>query len=96
MKTIVILVTILLNAIIAQAQMNQSAQKTDGTSSGSPRLLVQTGKASDVELASTTVTATIVGVIADVNVKQVYVNHGSEPLEAIYVFPAQPVLQFMQ
>ncbi len=87
MKTIVILVTILLNVIVAQAQMNQSVNKNSEDWSGSTRLLVQTGKASDVELASTTVTASIVGVIADVNVRQVYVNHGSQPLEAIYVFP---------
>ena len=38
-------------------------------------------------LKETSVKATIVGSIADVTVKQVYVNSGKNPLEAIYTFP---------
>ncbi len=39
-------------------------------------------------LLSTTADVNILGVIADVTVRQVYKNNGSKPLEAIYVFPA--------
>lgn len=38
-------------------------------------------------LKETSVKANIVGSIADVTVKQVYVNSGKNPLEAIYTFP---------
>lgn len=38
-------------------------------------------------LKSTSVNATIAGVIADVKVAQVYRNTGSKPIEAVYVFP---------
>lgn len=39
-------------------------------------------------LKSTTAAVNIAGVIADVQVTQVYRNEGKKPLEAIYVFPA--------
>lgn len=39
-------------------------------------------------LKAVAVTAEVVGVIADVTVRQTYVNTGQETLEAIYVFPA--------
>ncbi len=39
-------------------------------------------------LKSTNVEVSIAGVIADVTVTQVYGNAGSDPLEAIYIFPA--------
>ncbi|WP_170156974.1 VIT and vWA domain-containing protein [Roseimicrobium gellanilyticum] len=39
-------------------------------------------------LKSTDVKASIAGVIADVQVEQVYTNTGKNPIEAIYVFPA--------
>jgi Ca-activated chloride channel family protein len=38
-------------------------------------------------LKSTSVSATIAGVIADVRVTQVYTNTGTVPLEAVYIFP---------
>lgn len=41
----------------------------------------------NLPLKETSVKADIVGVIADVTVKQVYVNSGKNPLEAIYTFP---------
>ena len=46
------------------------------------------GVTDDLPLKSTTVDATIAGVIAHVNVTQVYHNEGQKPIEAIYVFPA--------
>lgn len=39
-------------------------------------------------LKKTSANVKILGVIADVTVKQVYVNKGKTPLEAVYVFPA--------
>ena len=39
-------------------------------------------------LKSTSAAVNISGVIADVQVTQVYKNEGQRPLEAIYVFPA--------
>lgn len=39
-------------------------------------------------LKSTDVKASIAGVIADVQVEQVYTNTGKQPIEAIYIFPA--------
>jgi Ca-activated chloride channel family protein len=88
MKNLLLLVGMLFCAITATAQFNQSSSPNTGEDwSGSPRLLVQKGNAQDVELASTTVTGAIVGVIADVNIRQVYVNHGTKPIEAVYVFP---------
>jgi Ca-activated chloride channel family protein len=88
MKTIIIIVAIVWSAFVAEAQMNQPVQKPSGEDwSTSPRLLVQNGTASEVELASTIVTTSIVGTIADVNVRQVYINHGILPLDAVYVFP---------
>ncbi|MBK9250138.1 MAG: VWA domain-containing protein [Ignavibacteria bacterium] len=88
MKTLLLLVGMLFCAISATAQYNQSITPNLGEDwSGSPRLLVQNGNAENVELASTTVTGAIVGVIADINIRQVYVNHGTKPIEAVYVFP---------
>ncbi len=39
-------------------------------------------------LKSTSADVKVVGVIADVTVKQIYKNEGKTPLEAIYIFPA--------
>ncbi len=39
-------------------------------------------------LLATDAEVNIAGVIADVNIKQTYKNNGTEPIEAIYVFPA--------
>ena len=41
----------------------------------------------ELPLKETSVNATVVGAIADVTVRQVYVNSGKNPLEAIYTFP---------
>ncbi|TAH21964.1 MAG: VWA domain-containing protein [Cytophagales bacterium] len=39
-------------------------------------------------LKSTTAEVNIAGVIADIKMRQVYINTGKKPLEALYVFPA--------
>ena len=41
-------------------------------------------------LKETAVSTSISGSIADVTVRQVYVNSGKHPLEAIYTFPIHP------
>lgn len=55
----------------------------------SPYFLVKSNSYNDASmpLKNTDVTVSIAGVIADVNVKQVYINEGENTLEAIYVFP---------
>lgn len=55
---------------------------------GSPYFLVEgTGKTESFPLRETSARATIAGVIARVQVTQVYQNDGAEPIEATYVFP---------
>ncbi len=59
---------------------------------GSPRFIVKSGgdstKPDAFALASTDVSVNIIGVLADVRIRQVYVNHSKNPLEATYIFPA--------
>jgi len=64
------------------------SERTDATLS--PYFWVPNGNAAvdQLPLQSTTVKASILGVIADVKVTQVYTNQGQRPLEAAYVFPA--------
>ncbi len=65
----------------------QSCEKTDATLS--PYFWVNSSDPAvdQLPLKSTSVKASIAGVIADVKVTQVYKNQGQKPLEAIYVFP---------
>ena len=60
-----------------------------GDTTGSPYFWVKGGHAAvdSLPLKSTSVKAAIAGVIADVKVTQVYRNTGTQPLEAVYVFP---------
>lgn len=55
----------------------------------SPYFLVKSDSAGNASmpLKKTDVTVNIAGVIADVSVKQIYINEGKNTLEAIYVFP---------
>src|SRR4051812_44855549 len=57
----------------------------------SPYFIVNTdssGELPDFPLKLNAADVTISGVIADVKITQVYINHGKKPLEAVYVFPA--------
>lgn len=65
-------------------------QKESDDKNLSPYFLVLTkeGEITKLPLKSTKVDVEISGVIADVNVKQVYTNTGKSTIEAIYVFPA--------
>jgi Ca-activated chloride channel homolog len=68
----------------APAQDVENADKTL-----SPYFVVQGGEGVDgLPLKSTAAQVKIAGVIADVQVTQVYQNNGKTPLEAVYVFPA--------
>jgi len=82
---IVILVVFLMTAVVSYAQQETSVDKTL-----SPYFLVKSDDP-DVDrlpLKSTLAEVHISGVIADINVTQVYKNEGKKPIEAIYVFPA--------
>ena len=59
------------------------------TKTESPYFVVisEKGETDCLPLKSTTVDATVVGSIADVTVRQTYVNSGKSPIEAIYTFP---------
>jgi len=72
-------ITLLLFAGLAEA----AGEKTQA-----PYLSVVGDHIERLPLSSTSVEASIVGVIADVKVKQVYENRGTKPIEAVYVFPA--------
>ncbi|MBC7863142.1 MAG: TonB family protein [Bacteroidia bacterium] len=70
-----------------------SAQVTDENGrkrSESPffEILGKRGETETLPLLSTNADVNIAGVIADVKVTQVYVNRGSTPIEASYIFPA--------
>lgn len=66
-----------------------SAQEDSGDKTLSPYFVVisENPDVDNLPLKETSVKADIAGVIADVTVKQVYVNAGQNPLEAIYTFP---------
>lgn len=88
MKTLAIFGLFFTSLFASFAQYNNATPGARGEFwSGSPRLLVESGDASTVELSSTNVTANVIGVIADVTVRQTYVNRGDKPIEAVYVFP---------
>ncbi len=66
----------------AQPEINQTL---------SPYFLISAGENAETEefpLESTSVDVKISGVIAAVTVKQRYRNRGTEPIEAVYIFPA--------
>lgn len=84
---------ILLSAFAWTTHATQAQPMTDGcedaSASCSPYFLVKcpTPERGRVSLQSTKTDAHIDGVIADVTVRQVYVNNGDQTLEAVYVFP---------
>jgi Ca-activated chloride channel family protein len=82
---IVAIAVILMTAVVSYAQQEATVDRTL-----SPYFLVKS-QDPDVDrlpLKSTHAEVHISGVIADVNVTQVYKNEGKKPIEAIYVFPA--------
>lgn len=83
--SIATLAVMLMTAAVSHAQQETNVDKTL-----SPYFLIKS-QDPDVDrlpLKSTHAEVHISGVIADVNVTQVYKNEGKKPIEAIYVFPA--------
>ena len=76
---------LMLLAASAQGQPMEEANKTL-----SPYFFVKSDdpRVDQLPLKSTSADIKVVGVIADVIVRQVYKNEGKTPLEAIYIFPA--------
>ena len=87
---IVVIAVFLMAAVVSYAEQETTADRTL-----SPYFLVKS-QDPDVDrlpLKSTHAEVHISGVIADVNVTQVYKNEGKKPIEAIYVFrhPQKPL-----
>ncbi len=83
-RGVIICMAMMVYAMTAMAQ-----QTTDQTLS--PYFLVTAAEDAEGEqfpLEATSVEARISGVIAAVTVKQMYRNRGTQPIEALYVFPA--------
>lgn len=87
-----IMATLLLASLTACSQNMLKSQTIENKKDNclSPYFIVLTegGETEQLPLKSTEVDVNIAGVIADVQVKQVYTNTGKNPLEAIYTFPA--------
>ena len=66
---------------------SQEGLHTAGERTASPYFYLPAGGAASLPLKSTSAEVKIVGVIAQVTVKQTYHNPGKRPLEAVYVFP---------
>lgn len=84
------LALILLSVLLLVFSRAARGEPSDPSRTLSPYFFVEGGP-DDVEtfpLESTQVTASVSGVIADVQVKQTYRNRGSKPVHARYVFPA--------
>jgi Ca-activated chloride channel family protein len=87
-RKIPILFIFFLFIIMVPGALAQSPEKADQTLS--PYFFVKSDDPTidQLPLKSTSADIKVVGVIADVNVIQVYRNEGKKPLEAIYIFPA--------
>jgi len=81
-----------LTSIVMLICFNVFAEELVGSDdkNSSPYFIVLSGEdeIAKLPLKSTDINVNISGVIADVNVKQVYTNTGKTTIEAIYVFPA--------
>jgi len=88
--TIYLKVCTLVCVMMASLSSFANMQKEADDKNLSPYFLVlsKEGEIAKLPLKSTKVDVEISGVIADVNVKQVYTNTGKSTIEAIYVFPA--------
>lgn len=76
-------------AILMMPTLHAQDNPADVSKTQSPYFVVISDNPENEQLPlkETTVDANIVGSIADVTVKQVYVNTGRNPIEAIYTFP---------
>lgn len=77
------------NLIANQLPLKAEDTVTDDDKTLSPYFFVKGSDGVDqMPLKSTAADVLVSGVIADVTVRQVYINAGKNPLEAVYVFPA--------
>jgi len=84
------IILVFLAVMLMTTAVSYAQQENNGDKTLSPYFLVKSDDP-DVDrlpLKSTHAEVHISGVIADVNVTQVYKNEGKKPIEAIYVFPA--------
>ncbi len=79
---------IIVVAIAISFQAYAQEEKPDLNSSPYFVVLQDNDEVAQLPLKSTDVTVNVSGVVANVNVKQVYTNTGNSTIEAIYVFPA--------
>ena len=80
-------IAVLLFLLSSNSILAQNEEEADKTLSPYFVVLSENPEVDELPLKETSVKADIVGVIADVSVKQVYVNSGKNMLEAIYTFP---------
>ena len=80
--------TILLAIVLLASKAH--AQQPENDKTLSPYLWVKSDSshAEQLPLKHTEADVNIAGIIADVQIRQVYQNEGSIPLEAVYVFPS--------
>lgn len=88
-KTKVLFTAVLLFSLLSPA-LSPAEEKTSEDKTLSPYFFVRSDAPGldQMPLKSTTADVNIVGVIADVTVRQVYRNEGKRTLGAVYVFPA--------
>ncbi len=70
------------------AQKSEATGEAERTLSPYFVVITENPELDQMPLKGTTAEVNIAGVIADVKVRQVYINTGKKPLEALYVFPA--------
>ncbi len=85
-----LILTALLAGLILGVPTPGNTETESADKTLSPYFLVKSDdpETDQLPLKSTSAEVSIAGVIADARVTQVYENEGSQPLEAIYVFPA--------
>lgn len=88
MFVVYLLAIVQYSPFILKAQYGRQHGYVQNESTLSPRFFITKGTADKFPLALTEIKANVVGMIADVSIRQVYVNNGNDPIEAVYVFPA--------
>ncbi len=85
---LMVVMVLFLGMLISPGAEGSPTEQNDRTLS--PYFFVKSddGTVDQLPLKSTSAQVNVAGVIADVQVTQVYQNEGKRPLEAIYVFPA--------
>ncbi len=81
-----LIVSLLPQTLTAQESRNEAGN--DKTLSPYFFVMSEDSNTEQLPLKHTEADVVVAGMIADVEVKQVYQNRGSKPLEAVYVFPA--------